>query len=136
MLPTPVLGSQGWGNPWGSLAGQPGIFDELQASEQACVTKRDGQTVSVNNGQDCLLVSTCMDTPEYRPASSCTPMYLSGMFTVPVWGVGAGPMYCLGESTEFPPQPLAFTWLPCCFLCLVDHLSRNQAGLRAGRSPA
>lgn len=47
MLPTPVLGSQGWGNPWGSLAGQPGIFDELQASEQACVTKRDGQTVSV-----------------------------------------------------------------------------------------
>lgn len=47
MLSTPVLGSQGSGNPGASLASQPGIFDGLQVSEQPCLTKQDGQTVPV-----------------------------------------------------------------------------------------
>lgn len=47
MLSTPVLGSQGSGNPWASLASQLGIFDGLQVSEQPYLTKQDGQTVPV-----------------------------------------------------------------------------------------
>lgn len=47
MLSSPVLGSQGWGDPWASLASQPGIFDGLQVIEQSRLKKQDGQTVSV-----------------------------------------------------------------------------------------
>lgn len=47
LLSTPTLGSQGWGDPWASLASQPGIFGGLQVSEQPCLKKQDGQTVPV-----------------------------------------------------------------------------------------